>query len=106
MTQTHKHFFISYGRKESLAFAGRLHQWLLLEGYEAWFDKVNIPSGDDYQARINAGIRDAQNFVFIMAPHSLTSPYCYAELKYALSLGKRIFPVSYTHLTLPTTSRV
>ncbi|MDW7690408.1 TIR domain-containing protein [Flammeovirgaceae bacterium SG7u.111] len=89
----HKAFFISYSRSHSLSFAAKLHQKLQLQGTQVWFDKVNIPSGDDFQERINAGIRDAQNFLFVMSPTSITSPYCLAELEYAAKSGKRIFPL-------------
>ncbi|WP_020527112.1 toll/interleukin-1 receptor domain-containing protein [Flexithrix dorotheae] len=89
-----KDVFISYGRKESLSFAGRLHQQLKLQGYDCWFDKVNIPDGDDYALRIKHGIESAHNFVYIMAPRSLTSPYCLLELEYARLLGKRVIPMN------------
>jgi len=88
-----KDVFISYARKESLCLAARLHQHLVMRGMGVWFDKVNIPAADDFQERIKAGIRDAQNFIFVMTPSSLTSPYCYSELEYAASCGKRIIPL-------------
>jgi len=89
-----KHLFISYGRRESLGFVGRLHLLLKLLGYDVWFDKVNIPDGDDYQQRINHGIESADNFICVMAPRCLTSPYCLIELEYARLLGKRIIPIN------------
>jgi WD40 repeat protein/tetratricopeptide (TPR) repeat protein len=89
-----KDLFISYGRRESLGFVGRLHQRLKLAGYEAWFDKVNIPDGDDYAQRINHGIESAHNFVYVMAPRCMTSPYCLIELEYARLLGKRLIPIN------------
>jgi hypothetical protein len=94
MTSPFKDLFISYGRRESLGFVGRLHQQLKLVGYEAWFDKVNIPDGNDYQQRINHGIESAHNFVYVMAPRCLTSPYCLIELEYARWLGKRVIPLN------------
>ncbi len=90
-----KTLFISYGRRESLGFVGRLHQRAKLAGIDAWFDKVNIPDGDDYQQRINHGIESAHNFVCIMAPRCLTSPFCLIELEYARLLGKRVIPVNH-----------
>ncbi len=98
----YKDFFISYGRTYSLAFVGRLHQALTLHGKSVWFDKVNIHSGERYQERINAGIRDAQNFIFVMSPSSVTSPYCLKELKYAAELGKRILPIFHVEESAPT----
>ncbi len=89
-----KDLFISYGRRESLVFVGRLHQLVKLAGYEAWFDKVNIPDGDDYSQRIWHGIESAHNFAYVMAPRCMTSPYCLVELEYARLLGKRIIPLA------------
>lgn len=72
-----KDFFISYGRRESLGFVARLHRALVLAGYSAWFDKVNIPDGDEFDQSIRNGIESADNFVFVMAPRALCSPYSY-----------------------------
>ena len=94
MTDQDKDLFISYGRRESLGFVARLHRLLKLFGYDAWFDKVNIPDGDDYTQRINHGIESAHNFVYVMAPRCLTSPYCLIELEYARLLGKRVIPIN------------
>jgi len=94
MTNKFKNLFISYGRRESLGFAGRLHKRLKLAGYDGWFDKVNIPDGDDYAERINHGIESAHNFVYVMAERCMTSPYCLLELEYARLLGKRVIPIN------------
>jgi hypothetical protein len=88
-----KEAFISYGRRESLGFVGRLHQQLIAD-YDVWFDKVNIPDGDDYVQRINHGIETAHNFIYVMAPRCMTSPYCLMELEYARLLGKRVIPIN------------
>jgi TIR domain len=90
----YKDLFISYGRRESLGFVGRLHRALKLEGYDGWFDKVNIPDGEDYALRISNGIESAVNFVYIMAPRCMKSPYCLIELEQARFWGKRIIPVN------------
>jgi len=90
-----KDLFISYGRRESLGFVARLHQQLKLAGYDAWFDKINIPHSEDYVDRINHGIESAHNFIYVMAPHSLCSPHCLIELEYARLLGKRVIPINH-----------
>ena len=94
MINESKDAFISYGRRESLSFVGRLHQQLKIADYDVWFDKVNIPDGDDYAQRINYGIESAHNFVYVMAPRSLTSPNGLIELEYARLLGKRVIPIN------------
>jgi hypothetical protein len=95
-TNPFKDLFISYGRRESLGFVSRLHQQIKCRGYDVWFDKVNIPDGEDYAARINHGIESAHNFAYVMAPRCLTSPYCLIELEYARLLGKRVIPINQT----------
>ncbi|MDM8565556.1 TIR domain-containing protein [Candidatus Halobeggiatoa sp. HSG11] len=95
---TNKDLFISYGRRESLGFVGRLHQQLKLAGYDGWFDKVDIPDGEKYDKRINHGIEAAHNFVYVMAPRCMTSPYCLLELEYARILGKRVIPIDQMQL--------
>lgn len=93
-----KNAFLSYNRKDSLSFTARLYLHLQRNDYTAWFDYVNIAAGENYLLHIQSGIRNAQNFVFIMSPDSVDSPYCMAELEYAIELGKRIIPV--THIEL------
>jgi len=64
--------FISYGQKDSLAFATKLYTRLLEQGLNVWFDQKNIPFGVDYQREIDEnGIEKSQNFFFIIAPHSI-----------------------------------
>jgi Leucine-rich repeat (LRR) protein len=93
-TMIFKHTFISYGRRESLSFVARLHRLMKLAGFDAWFDKVNIPDGEDYALRISNGIETAHNFVFVIAPRSMESVYCLVELEYARILGKRVIPIA------------
>jgi hypothetical protein len=85
--------FISYGRKESKTFATRLHDRLLAMGYDVWFDQNDIPLAVDFQEQIDEGIRTTPNFVYIIAPHAIASPYCAKELQLAQQYSKRIIPV-------------
>jgi hypothetical protein len=85
--------FISYGRKESKFFANKLYNQLLANGYTAWFDQNDIPLGVDYQNQIDDGIEKAHNFLFIIAPHAVNSPYCRLEIELAHKHRKRIIPV-------------
>jgi hypothetical protein len=88
--------FISYGRKESKSFATKLYQTLIKAGYSAWFDQNDIPLGVDYQNQIDDGIEKAHNFIFIIAPHAVASPYCRLEVELAAKRGKRIIPILHT----------
>ncbi|MBD0334550.1 MAG: TIR domain-containing protein [Cyanobacteria bacterium Co-bin13] len=85
--------FISYGRADSKAFAVNLHQWLSDRGHRVWFDQNDIPLGVDYQKQIDEGIVCAHNFIFVISPHAVNSPYCALEMAQALRFNKRIIPL-------------
>ncbi|MEM7017056.1 MAG: toll/interleukin-1 receptor domain-containing protein, partial [Pseudomonadota bacterium] len=80
----YKDVFISYGRKESKHFATKLHNYLIKEGREVWFDQNDIPLGVDFQEQIDDGIEKAHNFIFIISPHSIDSEYCRKEIDLAV----------------------
>ncbi len=85
--------FISYGRKHSKDFATRLHEGLTEEGLDVWFDQNDIPLGVDFQNQIDEGIEKADNFIFVISPHSIKSVYCLKEIVLAIKLNKRIIPL-------------
>ncbi|MBT9315887.1 TIR domain-containing protein [Leptothoe spongobia] len=85
--------FISYGRVDSKAFATDLCQQLNNQGFQIWFDQNDIPLGVDFQEQINDGIEKSHNFIFIISPHSVNSPYCGKEIALALKYNKRIIPI-------------
>jgi WD40 repeat protein len=85
--------FISYGRADSLAFGRKLYDRLREEGLNIWFDQNDIPLGVDFQNQIDDGIEKADNFLFIIAPHSINSPYCRKEIELAIRRNKRIIPL-------------
>jgi sugar lactone lactonase YvrE len=85
--------FISYGRADSKPFAINLNEKLKAAGLNVWFDQNDIPLAVDYQKQINDGIEKAHNFLFIISPHSVNSPYCLKEIELAIKLNKRIIPL-------------
>ncbi|MBD0340806.1 MAG: toll/interleukin-1 receptor domain-containing protein, partial [Microcoleus sp. Co-bin12] len=85
--------FISYGRADSLGFGRKLYERLREEGLNIWFDQNDIPLGVDFQNQIDDGIEKADNFLFIIAPHSINSPYCGKEIELAIRRNKRIIPL-------------
>ena len=85
--------FISYGRADSKEFAAKLNHQLHQSGLDVWFDKDDIPLAVDYQAQIDRGIEEAHNFVFIISPHAVNSPYCLKEINLATQLNKHIIPI-------------
>ncbi len=88
-----KDAFISYGRAESKIFAAKLGRHLTGAGFDIWIDQDDIPLGVDFQHQINEGIEAAHNFIFIIAPHAIQSPYCLKEIVWALKWKKRIIPI-------------
>ncbi|AFY40594.1 TIR protein [[Leptolyngbya] sp. PCC 7376] len=92
-TTPFKNAFICYGRADSLEFTKWLNDQLVAQGYDIWFDFKNIPQGVDYQKQINAGIENADNFIFVIAPHATNSPYCRKEVELAIALNKRLIPI-------------
>jgi WD40 repeat protein len=91
--QAFQDVFISYGRKDSLDFAAKLNRRLVDRGFIVWFDYDDIPLGVDYQKQIDDGIERADNFLFIISPHAVNSPYCHLEIELALKHQKRIIPI-------------
>ncbi|NER95013.1 MAG: TIR domain-containing protein [Symploca sp. SIO1B1] len=85
--------FISYGRADSKAFASKLQACLAEQGFQVWFDFNDIPLGVDFQHQIDDGIEKARHFLFVIAPHSINSPYCRKEIELAIKCHKRIIPL-------------
>ncbi|NJN72239.1 MAG: TIR domain-containing protein [Limnothrix sp. RL_2_0] len=85
--------FISYGRADSKSFATKLFERLEAIGLDVWFDQEDIPLAVDFQEQINNGIEKTHNFIFVIAPHSVNSPYCLKEIELAIKLNKRIIPI-------------
>ncbi|NEO97390.1 MAG: TIR domain-containing protein [Symploca sp. SIO2E9] len=84
--------FISYSRADS-DFARNLNDNLQIQGKTTWFDQESIASGTDFQQEIYRGIKACDNFLFILSPRSVNSPYCASEVEYAASLNKRFMTV-------------
>ncbi len=85
--------FISYGRADSKLFAKNLNDRLVGLGYTIWFDFDDIPLGVDYQREIDNAIAQSDNIIFVIAPHSVNSPYCKLEIDLAVHYRKRIIPI-------------
>lgn len=89
--------FISYSRSH-LQFVERLADCLIQGGKDPWFDKRKDPlkgilAGSEWWPEIEQGIEAADNFVFVISPESVVSPYCNAEIAHAHAQGKRKIPL-------------
>ncbi len=86
--------FISYSRSDS-DFVRKLNDALQIQGKTTWFDQESIPSGSDYQQELYRGIQGCDNFLFLISPQSIHSPYCDDEVDFAVGQQKRIVTVVY-----------
>jgi hypothetical protein len=85
--------FISYSRKDN-DFVQKLITQLQEAGKTVWFDQEtqqsSINGEVDFEKETFKGIDNADNFVFVMSPPAVASPYCKNEVNHAASQGKRI----------------
>jgi hypothetical protein len=91
--------FISYSRKD-LAFIEMLVEGLKEQGKNPWFDQIKeplqgIPPGSNWWDEIAYGIETVDNFLFVISPGSIASPYCHAEIAHAMKHNKRIVTLLY-----------
>ncbi|RMH68812.1 MAG: TIR domain-containing protein [Gemmatimonadetes bacterium] len=87
--QLHSEVFISYSRADSDV-ARKLNEELQIHGKTTWFDLESIAAGEDFKQEILRGIETADNFLFLISPHSVKSRYCKAEIAHAQQFNKRI----------------
>jgi WD40 repeat protein len=87
--------FISYSRSDS-DFARQLNDNLQIYGKRTWFDQESIAAASaDFEQEVLHGIETCDNFLFILSPRSVTSPYCAGEVEHAAKLNKRFITVLY-----------
>jgi len=91
--------FISYSRR-NLEFVQQLFDALKTKGKDPWFDQLKEPlagiaAGAPWWKQIQDGIETVDNFLFVISPNSISSPYCHAEINYARERGKRLVPLLY-----------
>src|SRR5262249_29370979 len=84
--------FISYSRRNK-DFSLQLVDSLKASGFAVWIDLDAIPPSAEWWATIKRGIDEANAFVVILTPESLSSPVCTFEMDYAIHNNKRIIPV-------------
>ena len=87
--------FLSYVRNDDEAFTRRLYADLTKAGFDAWFDRVSMPSR---QLTFHQEIRDAiaarDRLVLVVGPGVLTSDYVTQEWRFAyFEVGKCVNPI-------------
>jgi hypothetical protein len=87
--------FISHSSKDDGP-AGELCDYLKNAGYQSLFldydPAVGIPAGHSWERELYTRLRQCQAMVAICSEHSMSSPWCFAEIAHARALGKHLFP--------------
>jgi len=84
--------FVSYSRKD-IDFARRLTDELKKSDLDFWIDWEGIPPTVDWWKEIEKGIEEADAFIFLLSPDSVTSEVCGQEIDCAVKNGKRLIPL-------------
>jgi len=84
--------FISYSRKDSIV-AHKLMAAFQSVDLDVWVDWEDIPPAVGWLDQILQGIEQADAFVFLISPDSITSEVCNVELEHAHKNAKRIIPI-------------
>ena len=71
----------------------RLHDSLLARSYDVWVDWEDIPPSAEWFAEIRTGVRNADGFIYVISPDSISSDICARELDNAVEQNKRVIPV-------------
>ncbi len=85
--------FISYAHEDE-ELVDRLRAALAAAGREVWVDTADIEPTDRWRLSAHEGIERSDAFLFVVSAHSLRSQPCLGELEHAVSLNKRLIPVS------------
>ena len=98
--ETQRKTFLSYSRINE-DFALKLAKELKSEGFDIWFDQMDIPPGARWDTEIEKALNEADIFMVIITPASAKSDNVLDEIGYAIDTGKRILPVLLEAATLP-----
>lgn len=85
--------YVSYSHYESIELADMLADKLSEEGYEIKLSKEESNFDEETLNDCLGQIEYADNFVFIISPHSLNSILCDKEISHAIKHNKRIIPI-------------
>lgn len=82
--------FISYAHDpESRALATRLRR----DGAPVWLDEWELQPGEEWQAKVEAVLKESKTILAIISKSSLESEWVQSELKEALAQNKVVIPV-------------
>jgi len=86
-TMPHGAVFISYA-SEDVAAAARLHRLLGEAGIDAWFDKQELGSGDDFTAKISRNIRGCSVFMPLISRNTQARQEGYFRQEWSLAVAR------------------
>lgn len=95
-----KKAFISYSRVNK-DFATKLAKGLRSEGYDIWFDLMDIPPGARWDDYVESALQECPIFMIILTPASIASENVKDEIGYAIDHGKRILPILLEECDVP-----
>jgi WD40 repeat protein len=84
--------FISYSRKDR-SFVDALLAALGGEDFDTYVDRLDIAPGEDWRARLDSLVVQADIVLFVLTDSSIESEVCSWEIERTLSLGKRLLPL-------------
>jgi hypothetical protein len=87
--------FISYSRRDSVAFVDELVLGLEDRGFEPILDRHDIKPGEPWEERLGGLIEQSDTVVFVVSPEAVKSERCGWESDKTLALSKRLLPVIY-----------
>jgi len=92
--------FLSYSRINQ-DFAKRLAKELKSEGFDLWFDQMDIPAGARWDREVERALKECEIFMIIMTPASVDSENVLDEIGYAIDTGKQFLPVLLENCEVP-----
>nr|MBX2844328.1 TIR domain-containing protein [Flammeovirgaceae bacterium] len=84
--------FIAYSTEEE-DIVDAINHALMRNGITTWMDSQDVKGGVDFREAVQEGIEHSDNLLFVISSKSVEEPTCIEELKYAVSLNKRIIPI-------------
>jgi WD40 repeat protein len=86
--------FLSYGRSDDEPFVRRLYEDLAREGFDVWFDRVNMPArGLTFLKEIRDEIDQTDRLILVVGPAAINSEYVRDEWQHALVFAKAVVPI-------------
>ncbi len=76
--------FISYA-KQDLPFVDRLVHSLEAEDINVWYDRGSLRLGEDFSRGIQEALEQSRNFLLVISPDYVSSPWANFEMGVALS---------------------